>query len=303
MRKRISNIYHCRGVNNLNKNIQNINKQYIHRESESTEIRNYLSHLKVNLIVAAYTHCPIDWRDTDYIPDYNKFYYICDGEGWLKIGKQEFYPKSGQLFFMPAGVKQSYSTISNNTFIKYWCHFTAKIGDINVYNFIKFPFFIDVKNKEEVENLFLKLISHYDNEEISSFLYAQAVLVELFARFIKNIPTDNLHLYPSLSIKKVNDILQYVRSNLHMNFTIEQLAKMANFHPNYFIRFFKKHMGSSPINYINRMKMEKAKNLLTAKEMNVTEIAYATGFNDVYHFSKAFKRYTGFSPTEFRNLF
>jgi AraC family transcriptional regulator of arabinose operon len=145
------------------------------------ELKNYLSHLKVNLVVAAYTHCPVYWRDIDYIPDYNKFYFICDGEGWLKIGEQEFYPKPGQLFFMPAGIKQSYSTISDDTFTKYWCHFTAKIGDVNIYNFIKFPFFIDVVNKKEITNLFLKLISYYDSKELTSPLYAQAILIELFA--------------------------------------------------------------------------------------------------------------------------
>jgi AraC family transcriptional regulator of arabinose operon len=271
----------------------------IHRESEDMELKNYLSHLKVNLVVAAYTHCPVYWRDIDYIPDYNKFYFICDGEGWLKIGEQEFYPKPGQLFFMPAGIKQSYSTISDDAFTKYWCHFTAKIGDVNIYNFIKFPFFIDVVNKKEITNLFLKLISYYDSKELTSPLYAQAILIELFARFIENVSIDNLCLYPSVSIKKVDYILRYVRNNIHENFTIEQLAKMANFHPNYFIRFFKKHTGSSPISYINKMKMEKAKSLLTAREMNITEIAYSIGFNDVYHFSKTFKRYTGFSPTEF----
>ncbi|NSW90901.1 MAG: helix-turn-helix transcriptional regulator [Firmicutes bacterium] len=266
------------------------------------ELKNYLSHLQVNLIVAAYTHCPVNWRDIDYIPDYNKFYFICNGEGWLKIGEQEFYPKPGQLFFMPAGVKQSYSTISNNTFVKYWCHFTAKIGDVNLYNFIRVPFFIDVINKKEVEKLFLKLIEFYERGEIASYLYAQSVLIEIFAYYIENIPKENLCFSPSLPIEKLNHVLRYIENNISCDLTIEQLAKMASFHPNYFIRFFKKHMGNSPINYINRIRMEKAKDLLIIKDMNITEIAYAIGFNDVYHFSKAFKKYTGFSPTEFRNI-
>ena len=269
----------------------------------SRELKNYLSHLNINLIIADYTHCPANWRDIDYIPDYNKFYFICNGEGWLKIGEQEFFPKPGQLFFMPAGIKQSYSTISKNTFEKYWCHFTAKIGDVSLCNFIKFPFYIDVVDKKEVEKLFIKLIDYYKSEKIPSCLYAQSMLIEIFAYYIGNIPEGNLLLSPSSSVKKLNYLLLYIENNISLDLTVEKLAKMAGFHPNYFIRFFKKHMGNSPINYINKIKMEKAKELLSINdEMNISEIAYTIGFNDVYHFSKVFKKYTGFSPSEFRNI-
>lgn len=266
-------------------------------------LKNYFSHLNVKLVIAAYTHCPANWRDIDYIPDYNKFYFICDGEGWLKIGDEEFFPRAGQLFFMPAGIKQSYSTINNNTFKKYWCHFTAKIGDVNLCDFVKFPFFIDVADRKKVGALFEKLIDCYNSKKITSPLCAQSALIDIFAHYIDNIPEKNMRLLPSSSAEKINCLLRYIENNMSMDLTVEKLAGIAGFHPNYFIRFFKKHMKSSPINYISRVKIEKAKELLSIKDdMNITEIAYATGFNDLYHFSKVFKKYTGFSPSEFRNI-
>ena len=78
-------------------------------------LNNYFTNMHVNLIVAAFTKCPELWSDIDYTPDYNKFYFIREGEGWLKVGEKEFYPKPGQLCLMPAGIKQSYSNISKNT--------------------------------------------------------------------------------------------------------------------------------------------------------------------------------------------
>jgi AraC family transcriptional regulator of arabinose operon len=269
----------------------------------SHELKNYLSYSNVKLIIANYIHCPANWRDIDYIPDYNKFYFICDGEGWLKIGDKEFFPKVGQLFFMPAGIRQSYSAISKNTFKKYWCHFTAKIGDVNLCDFIKLPFFIDVTDRMKVKALFDELVSYYKSEKITSPLRAQSALIDIFAYYIDNIPEKNLHLSPSSSVEKISCLLRYIENNISMDLTVEKLAGIVGFHPNYFIRFFKKHMGSSPINYINKIKIEKAKELLSIKDdMNITEIAYLIGFNNLYHFSKVFKKYTGFSPSEFRNI-
>jgi len=94
-------------------------------------------------------------------PDYNKFYYISNDQGWLKIGGKEYYPTTGQLYLLPAGLKQSYSYINDNTYTKYWCHFTAKIGTFNLFDIIKLPYFIEILNKETLEVIFQDLITRY----------------------------------------------------------------------------------------------------------------------------------------------
>jgi AraC family transcriptional regulator, arabinose operon regulatory protein len=97
-------------------------------------IKDYLSNMKVGVSDIGYMKVTPEWRDIDYVPNYNKFYFICEGEGYLKINGVEYFPKPGQLFLMPSGVMQSYSIINENTFLKYWCHFTANIGDMNLFD-------------------------------------------------------------------------------------------------------------------------------------------------------------------------
>src|SRR5690242_5784985 len=97
-------------------------------DNEKHLIKSYLSNVQVNVTLAGYSNVGPEWRDIDYTPDYNKFYFICEGEGCLKIGDKEYLPKPGQMFLMPQGIQQSYFTINENSFTKYWCHFTAKIG-------------------------------------------------------------------------------------------------------------------------------------------------------------------------------
>ncbi|WP_369698838.1 AraC family ligand binding domain-containing protein [Paenibacillus pedocola] len=99
-----------------------------------------------------------DWRELDYIPDYNKFYFIQDGEGWLKIGDSEFSPTPGQWFLMPQGVQQSYSYTTETRFTKYWSHFSAKVGQNNLFDLLQTPYYINDTGSTEPARLFNDLL-------------------------------------------------------------------------------------------------------------------------------------------------
>ena len=69
---------------------------------------------------------------------------------------------------------------------------------------------------------------------------------------------------------------------------------------NNFIRVFKKEMGVSPQQYLQMRRIEWSRNLLINSSLSIAEIADSTGFADRYHFSKAFKQITRFSPAAYR---
>jgi len=288
-------------IDNYNLTENNCNSDNSINRKHNHMINSYLSNLHVSLIVAAFTNCPETWSDIDYTPDYNKLYFICNGEGWLKIGDQEFYPKPGQLCLMPAGIKQSYSCINSNSFTKYWCHFTAKIGELNIFDIIKTPLLVNIEDTDILKTLFEKLIYYYKNSTLTSSIYSQAVLAEILAFFL-DIVSEEIFIKSSSSTNKLEEVLIYIENNISQEISIKQLAEMIHFHPNYFIRFFKKNIGTSPAHYINKMRMEKAKNFLIITNMSITSISEALGFKDIYHFSRTFKIYTGFSPTEYKRI-
>ena len=65
-------------------------------------------------------------------------------------------------------------------------------------------------------------------------------------------------------------------------------------------RLFKSSANTSPIKYINFLRLEKAKNMLISSNLSIKEISNSVGFDDQFYFSKLFKKETGLSPTEFR---
>lgn len=81
---------------------------------------------------------------------------------------------------------------------------------------------------------------------------------------------------------------------------IENLAALAHLSPGYLIREFHKRFGMPPIAYQQTVRVMAAKNLLRNSHLLCKEIAFRTGFDDVYYFSKIFKRITGMAPTQFR---
>ncbi|MDB5084948.1 MAG: hypothetical protein JWN30_1834 [Bacilli bacterium] len=263
-------------------------------------VQNHLSNIKLDISVAAYSKVNEHWSKHNFIDDFNRFYLIEAGEGWVKIGEQEYYPKPGQLFLLPAGVQESYSVISANTFSKYWCHFNATIGDMHLFQMLEVPHFIDVPDVPGLIELFKKLIHYYQTKQITSLLRMKSLLTECICFYIENAGVQNIR-FESSAAEKVNVVLKYIEQHLSKEIKIEELAKLVHLHPNYFIRFFKSALGSSPILYINKLKIEKAKHLILSSDKSVAQIADSIGLQPHY-FSRLFKEMTGFSPSDFRHV-
>jgi AraC family transcriptional regulator, arabinose operon regulatory protein len=266
-------------------------------------IRLYLENLEVRVTAIGYNQVWTDWRELDYTPDYNKFYLICDGEGWLKIGDSEFNPKPGEWFLMPHGVKQSYSYTSGPRYTKYWCHFTARIGERNLFDLLQMPYYIDTDNDAEAMRLFRELLECDSGDSVSGPLLVQSAMLRLISYYMERAVTAQHLLKPSAVSEPLQQVIAYIQSHYRRNLTIEELAERAHLHPNYFIRVFKRQFGTSPIQYINKKRLEEAKLLLVTTKLLLSEIGDRVGISDVSYLSRIFKASTGFSPTAYRMTF
>lgn len=73
--------------------------------------------------------------------------------------------------------------------------------------------------------------------------------------------------------------------------------------PVYISKIFKELMGDSPINYLIKIRLSKAKELLKKEKLPIKVIAKMVGYNDPYYFSKHFKKFYGVSPAKFKNTY
>ncbi len=98
----------------------------------------------------------------------------------------------------------------------------------------------------------------------------------------------------------VRKALACIDADLAGDLTLHTLSAMQNLSPGYLSTLFKKEVGQTLTNYVNRKRVEHAANLLRTSALQIQTIAQYCGVPDVNYFSKLFKRHMGLSPKEFR---
>ena len=93
----------------------------------------------------------------------------------------------------------------------------------------------------------------------------------------------------------------YVASHQSESITLEEIARALNVSKFHFCRKFKHATGLTFVEYLSRVRIEKAKILLHNKKLRITDIAYEVGFQSLTHFNRIFRKLVGHSPTEYRS--
>ena len=101
----------------------------------------------------------------------------------------------------------------------------------------------------------------------------------------------------------IGQVQEHIESHYAAPLTINELAGQFGFSRRHLLRRFKEATGNTPIEYLQRVRIEAAKRLLEQSPKNVGEIVSATGYADAKTFRLLFKKYTGFSPMNYRNRY
>jgi AraC-like DNA-binding protein len=131
-------------------------------------------------------------------------------------------------------------------------------------------------------------------------LLIKAAMMKLIAYYVEHAAAGETGVKPAAVSMPLQAVIEYIHLNYDRNITIDELAERAHLHPNYLIRVFKRHFGTSPIQYVNRKRIEEAKWQLTSTDLKLAEIGARVGIPDVSYLSKLFKSSTGLSPTAYR---
>ena len=152
-------------------------------------------------------------------------------------------------------------------------------------------------------NSFIENLDVYLNE--TKFITEELLKIkirELIFLLIEN-DVDFKKILSSLFKKRNYDFNEVIKNNLYENLRLYEIAFLCNLSLSSFQRKFKEIYNSSPSKYINKKRIEKAKELIDQNEMRIAEIGYSVGFESPSHFSKAFSRICGKSPMQYKNDF
>jgi two-component system, response regulator YesN len=261
-----------------------------------------------------------------YLNVYVSFGISSLNNGYKLLGKmyKEAYKALEQKFFLGTGVFFYTSTshfdkivIEKVNTIRQQPELIKILGDSGKRDFnLKIDAFVSAnsKTKEQIQIFFSGMLQWIttllyaidDNSADFVRLYNEKIyrsetldeIIEAFNKYISEI-TDEVMKKKILS-KEVAESLQFIQLNYGRDINLPQVAAHVKLSPNYLGNLFKKELQVNFIEYINELRIGKAKELLLGTYLKSYEIAERVGFTENTYFSKVFKKIVGASPNEFR---
>lgn len=115
-------------------------------------------------------------------------------------------------------------------------------------------------------------------------------------RLLEQDSTTNMNVH-----KYIEAAIELMKAHYSQSISRDWLAKRLSLSPGYFSIIFKRHTGFTPIQYLNKIRMDEAKKLLKTSRLAINEIAREVGFSDPFYFTRQFAAHVGIPPREFRN--
>jgi len=160
------------------------------------------------------------------------------------------------------------------------------------------PFAIHAKSSSAIIELFKDSEIRWRNKSTSYILKCKANLYNILYLLKKEYLSGYI---PKDKYKIIEPAFKYIHNNYTTEIlSVASLSKMCNITPEYFRTIFSKLYGVSPIKYINNLKITRAKELLDSGLYTVTDAAFLSGYNDISHFSREFKKMYFVSPSEYK---
>ncbi len=109
--------------------------------------------------------------------------------------------------------------------------------------------------------------------------------------------------YDATGNKRMAEVYSYIRENYFRPISLEKISKIANMSPFTFSRIFKKNCGTGFVEYLNKVRTDRACYLLRESDYQVNDIAIECGFGSISNFNKQFRKTEGIAPTDYRARF
>ena len=189
---------------------------------------------------------------------------------------------------------------------------TGKSSTHNPWSFISVNFdieFLDGSNKiltdfipsitdgnpESLKHKFVQLCSVWQGKYIAYNLKCRTLIQTILCDLIT---TSRVNKYSNSHYYEVEKVLKYLQENFTKPISPADVANMHSLSESHFRKLFREVTGVSIKEYLIWMRINNAKDLLSSSNINVTEAAMLSGFNDVFYFSTLFKKKFGFSPSK-----
>lgn len=277
-----------------------------------------MNDLNFVLLNAGYAVHHADWNWQNVNSPFMRLYWVTRGEAWVMMNGTEHRLTAGHLYLIPPFTLHSDSC--NGDFELYYFHIYEMLpSGISVFELMHFPYETQVSQIDELlvqrlleinPNRQLQVYdpAAYDNtSHLIQYLAAgnsmlrylnietSGIILQLFSRFYA-------HATPNVltSDNRILKAIRYIREHIDEKLSVSDLASQASLTVDHFIRLFRQQLNATPLEYINRKKIEKAQLMLVINNDLIKDIANSLAYDNISYFNRVFKSLVGQTPVEYR---
>lgn len=222
---------------------------------------------------------------------------VLTGECLYKFKDIAYKVKKGDLIFFQKNLLHTVESDSKTpwSFISTTFDVEPRGGNsVNILN--EFDNIMVAQDFLQLSALFCELNYSWSIKRPYYLLKCRSIITEILYVVLNQNSLLNNSPQHSQKIKKIFD---FIVENNSVNYSVKELAIKTDLSYSHFSFIFKQMSGYGVTEYQNLVKINKAKDLLLSGERNVTEVAHLVGFDNIYYFSRLFKKVTGLSPSDY----
>jgi AraC family transcriptional regulator len=156
-----------------------------------------------------------------------------------------------------------------------------------------------------IQQIGLTLLAESESDTSAGRLFSDSLIQTLTLHLLTNYSTARTNVQPvngGLSGYKLRRVREFIEANLEEDLSLTEISNVAELSQFHFARAFRKSTGLTPQQFVMQQRIERAKELLSHKELPIVEISLRTGFKNQSHFTTLFRKFTKLTPKTWREL-
>lgn len=238
-----------------------------------------------------------EWKLDGMVNSHYVIAYAISGEAFYRFGDKNHTVSKGNIVFVRRGEIYSARSSQDDPWSFFSVGFPINACDEDSSEMLKqLPNIFKCSNSLKMSENFSELNRIWAMRGKGYKVKCRSLLLDIFYIILGDEDRRNIH---SAHYKNINQIIDFMRENYIESYSVDFLCEMSGLSNSHFRTLFKQMTGLTTVQFQNRMKIDKAKDLIISHSCNITEAAETVGFSDVYYFSRMFKKLTGKNPSEY----
>lgn len=260
---------------------------------------------EIVVLFAGHAQTAPDHKVGPQVLDYYLVHNVVSGRGTFQCRAQSYDLQKGSSFMIFPGELVSYASDAEQPWMYRWIGFKGNDVDrlLSKAGISADRPVADTSASRKINALLHQIELALRQGTPNCDLRADGYMRLLFAEYMNGNAVMNQTESEPLSDSKrqVDHAIRWLTLQYSQPISIEQMAASLGYHRTHLSKLFKQQTGMSPMSYLLRLRMERAK-LLLAGDLTIEQIASSVGFTDALYFSKQFRKWYGTSPTQYRSI-